>query len=182
MVAECGGGLVERGAWRSAPFSPLPIFLLTFSFSLPSFRSPPPPHHHPPTQAMERAHVGALLSLAAPFQQRSGVFDFGAQTASQEVRDQIPTMLRYRLTPPPEETYSLHRKLSGFFLLCRFVWADGLLAGVLWCSPSPRIHRYTYKHTYTCPPTRNLTTGSKLQARIPCRAVFEQYRDGYRFD
>jgi aarF domain-containing kinase len=66
---------------------------------------------------MTNAHLDALMTLAVPFQY-PGFFDFGTQTISGQVKDLIPTMLKYRLTPPPDESYSLHRKLSGTFLLC----------------------------------------------------------------
>jgi aarF domain-containing kinase len=69
------------------------------------------------TDDMTSAHISTLFTLASPFQ-NDGYFDFSDQTISEEVRKQIPTMLRLRLTPPPEESYSLHRKLSGCFLLC----------------------------------------------------------------
>ncbi|KAJ2162073.1 hypothetical protein GGF46_000948 [Coemansia sp. RSA 552] len=66
---------------------------------------------------MTQAHVDSVLEIGKPFR-APGLYDFGDQDVSANVRSAIPVMLRHRLTPPPDETYSLHRKLSGAFLLC----------------------------------------------------------------
>ncbi|KAJ2785423.1 hypothetical protein H4R18_000506 [Coemansia javaensis] len=66
---------------------------------------------------MTQAHVNSVLEIGKPFA-APGLYDFGSQDVSANVRSAIPVMLQHRLTPPPEESYSLHRKLSGAFLLC----------------------------------------------------------------
>ncbi|XP_072704888.1 atypical kinase COQ8B, mitochondrial [Ciconia boyciana] len=69
------------------------------------------------TKAFEAAHVDAVMILGEAF---SGgqPFDFGGQGTARRVQALLPVMLRHRLAPPPEQTYSLHRKMAGAFLAC----------------------------------------------------------------
>jgi len=66
---------------------------------------------------MVDAHVDSVMILGEAFREDKP-FDFGAADTSSRIHGLIPTMLKHRLTAPPEETYALHRKMGGCYLLC----------------------------------------------------------------
>ncbi|KAG5176572.1 protein required for ubiquinone biosynthesis and for respiratory growth [Tribonema minus] len=69
------------------------------------------------TPEMLAAHAGAGLVVGEPFA-RDAPFDFAASDLTARLGRHGEVFARHRLTPPPREAYSLHRKLAGAFLAC----------------------------------------------------------------
>ncbi|KAF5294249.1 hypothetical protein FQR65_LT10835 [Abscondita terminalis] len=69
------------------------------------------------SKTMEDAHVEAVMILGEAFQHEGG-YSFKGRDTIARIQNLVPTMLTHRLCPPPDEVYSLHRKLSGIYLLC----------------------------------------------------------------
>eukprot|EP00172_Hildenbrandia_rubra_P001248 Plantae.Rhodophyta-Hildenbrandia_rubra.ctg17934.p1 GENE.Plantae.Rhodophyta-Hildenbrandia_rubra.ctg17934~~Plantae.Rhodophyta-Hildenbrandia_rubra.ctg17934.p1 ORF type:complete len:655 (-),score=132.60 Plantae.Rhodophyta-Hildenbrandia_rubra.ctg17934:1066-3030(-) len=71
------------------------------------------------SKVMLDAHVAASIAVGEPFQKRYlGGYSFKNSDIAVRTAQLGRTMLRERLCPPPKEAYSLHRRLSGAFLMC----------------------------------------------------------------
>ncbi len=66
------------------------------------------------SQTFENAHIDAVLVLGQAFE-GDPYYDFGAQVTTKKINSLIPIMLKDRLTPPPEETYTLHRFVNFIY-------------------------------------------------------------------
>jgi aarF domain-containing kinase len=68
---------------------------------------------------MLQAHYEGTMIVGEPFRVEQGeLYDFGRKGLTEKVASIIPTLSKHRLTPPPQEVYSLHKKIIGVYLMC----------------------------------------------------------------
>lgn len=75
------------------------------------------------SSALTELHVKAGYIVGEPFA-HEGVFKFAQARLAERISEMGKDMVTERLTAPPKEAYTLHRKLSGSFLTCTKLEAE----------------------------------------------------------
>lgn len=90
---------------------------------------------------MTNAHYTGVMIVGEPFrtESRDDLYDFGTAHFTEKVVKILPTMSKHRLTPPPQEVYSLHKKVVGTYLMCIKLKAK---------VPARKIFEDTYENWY----------------------------------
>ena len=88
---------------------------------------------------MLNAHHTGVMIVGEPFRTPTSddLYDFGTADFTEKVVKILPTMSKHRLTPPPSEVYSLHKKVVGTYLMCIKLKAQ---------VPARRIFEETYEN------------------------------------
>ncbi|KJP86461.1 Atypical/ABC1/ABC1-A protein kinase [Plasmodium fragile] len=67
-------------------------------------------------EEMKNSHIKSVILVGEPF--KYPVYDFANNDIAKQIYKLLPTIIYNRLVPPRSEIYTLHRKLSGSFLIC----------------------------------------------------------------
>ena len=69
---------------------------------------------------MYNAHHDGVMIVGEPFRTSHSdeLYDFGTADFTQKVTKLLPTMSKHRLKAPPQQIYSLHKKVVGTYLTC----------------------------------------------------------------
>ena len=88
---------------------------------------------------MQNAHYQGVMIVGEPFRtkNRNDLYDFSGSDFTKKITRILPTMSKHRLTPPPHQIYSLHKKVVGTYLTCIKLKAQ---------VPSRRIFEDTYEN------------------------------------
>jgi aarF domain-containing kinase len=92
-------------------------------------------------EVMLRAHKLSGYTVGEPFYKENEAFDFRSSRISERMGEHTSVFLQHRLTAPPEEVYTLHRKLAGAYMLC-------IKLGAVVDSPRRMLESIIINHTF----------------------------------